>query len=116
VSEIRHRRGDDLTLDVALVNDDGTPADITGFGFTFTVKRSITDLDLDAVWQGSLGSGVAIVDAVAGTALVSAPANATAAWPIGTLLWDLQVIAGGEVHTIDSGKLIVLADVTRAIA
>lgn len=41
--------GEDKTYSVVLKDSSGTPIDITGYEFLFTVKRSIDDSDDDAI-------------------------------------------------------------------
>jgi hypothetical protein len=115
LSDLRVYRGDDGVFDTSVYQADGrTPQDLTGFTFTATVKERLDDVD-PGLWQGAIGSGITVVDAVAGTLRIAIPRATTAAWAPGVLLWDLQALtADARKRTIDHGRLTVIADVTRA--
>lgn len=109
-------RGDDEVLDVSFKQPDGiTPLDITGaLGIWFTVKRSSLDDDADALIQKSLGAGIAVVSAPAGTATITISPADTADIEPGTHRWDAQVKDGlGKVRTAAKGAFKVVYDVTR---
>lgn len=42
------------------------------------------------------------------------PAATTQSWPAGKLNWDVQGKVGSDVHTLESGLLTLIGDVTRA--
>ncbi len=112
-------RGDDEVLDISFKQADGiTALNITGAtGIWFTAKSSSLDTDAQALIQKTLGAGVTIVSAAAGTATVTINAADTVAIEPSTLVWDAQIRdAAGKVRTAASGTLKVIADVTRALA
>lgn len=96
-----------------------SPIDLTGADVFFTAKRSTGDADNVAVIALELGSGIALNDAQNGRGEVVIPASATTNLTDPTpvaLEYDLQaVLVDGAVHTIERGRLIVEADVTRRV-
>jgi len=109
-------RGDDEILDLAFKDPAGAALNITGAtGIWFTAKRSSLDDDIDALIQKSLGAGIAVVSAPAGTATVTINAADTTGIDPTTLVWDAQIKdAAGKVRTAAKGTLKVVHDVTRA--
>lgn len=98
---------------------DGDPQNVTGYNFKVTVKLRRLDAD-PGLWQGHFTApndpnGVNVDDAAGGIVSFKIPHATTAAFPApSTLVWDLQATTpGGDIVTLDSGNLYVLADVTR---
>lgn len=114
-------RGDSRSLTVAALQPDGvTPQDLTGWSLWFTGKLAILDPDMSAVFQRTIGSGITVTDAAAGLATVAlAPASTDSLMATGTatsvdLFCDLQGKDGsGDVATLATGKITVLAEITR---
>lgn len=91
--------------------------DLTGAALFFTAKLSTNDPDASAVVSLTLGSGIVLNDAQAGEGEVTIPPAATDSltgpWPL-ALEYDLQAkLAGGQIYTIERGRLIIEPDVTR---
>lgn len=91
--------------------------DLTGAALFFTAKRSTNDADGAAVITLTLGSGIVLNDAPAGEGEVTIPPAATDSltgpFPL-ALEYDLQAkLAGGQIYTIERGRLTIEADVTR---
>jgi hypothetical protein len=81
---------------LAITNPDCTPADLSNYDITFTIKRSKYDLDQSAVWQGTLADGIEIVDGdpTAGVIDVTVPNDATINMRGGLpYFWDVKLIA-----------------------
>jgi hypothetical protein len=106
--DLEMTRGDDATFDLVDIGDlsDALAA-------TFTAKRAFRDADIDAVLRKDLEGGVA-VDEDGASITIGADDTADLAAPL-TLVWDLEVVdADGLTHTVASGYLRIVADVTRA--
>lgn len=117
MSELIAIRGDDEIYDVEFKMPDGTtPLNLTGVqGIWFTAKRSSLDPDADALVQKSLGSGITVVSAPAGTATITIDAADTVDIEPTVLVWDAQVKDSlGKIRTAAQGTLKITADVTRA--
>jgi hypothetical protein len=95
------------------------PVNLTGWRVIFTAKYEVPDWDNQAVAQldnETLGGVVAT--GVVGTTSVTMPPTATVGFAdtATTLVYDLQGIdPSGNVHTFETGRLRVRADVTRVI-
>jgi len=110
-------RGDAVSLNVGPVLDAaGAVVNITGYELWFTGKLAVSDLDAAAVFQKTTTAGsIVITNGPAGLARVDLAAADTSALTSSTLLYvDLQAKASGKVVTLARGRLLVVADVTRA--
>ena len=110
-------RGDTRTLDVTCFQPDGVTAlDITGFDLWWTAKRTTGDPDPGVMQKTTATGGIAVTGAASGLATVTIdPADTSALPGVTQLVWDLQARdPAGRIHTLASGTLTVLADVTRA--
>jgi hypothetical protein len=118
-------RGDDPPFSFT-VSDDGTPIDLTGCELTWTAKRHYEDAqDADSTIVKTIGDGIEVVSAAAGTIIVTLDAADTAdiesewpAWVTGcTYVWDLEVLDDYEQkRTRGRGTLRVYRDVTVSTA
>jgi hypothetical protein len=111
-------RGDTIVLDFSL-RDPNPPGAVpnlsdSGSKVWFTVKEFLSTQDQDAMFQGTIGSGVELLGG--GRVRVTVPANTTAFVPDGTakLYYDIQVLWGGRVWTQEKGVFLVDPDVTKA--
>jgi hypothetical protein len=117
------RRGDTFARTFTL-SVGWTGAMFTG-GMAFTLRRSVPASsvvsDADAVDQATAAGGE-ITFAGAGTsedpcvATITIPASRTNSWPARELYFDVEGTVSGSpdvVHTLDSGTIPILADVTR---
>lgn len=110
------RRGDDYEFDVPIIDQvTGLPVDVTGTEFWFTAKRSLYDLDVDAVISKDMTTGIAVIDGPGGRARVFIDAaDTTPLYKKTVLRYDVQWRDhDGRIHTVDSGDLLVELDVTR---
>lgn len=105
-ADISIYQGDDWTGIVGVVNEDGTPADITGYTAKAQIRRSIADTDPVVVVE---------ITAIVASPLVnlSIPHTQTVALS-GMYVWDLQLIGPtGGITTILKGRAKVDPEVTR---
>jgi len=83
--DIELKRGDQLALDVTRMDEAGNPVDLTGLTITSQAKISGFVANLT----------VTVTNAAAGQLRLSAPATATALWPVASLSVDIKYDAGG---------------------
>lgn len=92
-----------------------SPYDLASCTLWFTAKNKYTDLDVDAVFQKTIGDGITVTNPTQGLFTVSVlPADTADVSRVKTILyWDLQLKdADGKIFTIASGNLIINPDVT----
>jgi len=110
-------RGDDETYELTITDRNDVPINLTGCLLWFTVKRDESETDAQALAQKMIGAGITVVNAATGRADVRLAAADTASLSgkRAKLVWDCQIKdAAGLVSTVDSGALLVDADVTRS--
>jgi len=115
----RATRGDTLTWTFTI------PENITGWApkWTLKVRSGWPDaLDSAAVLTATVGSGLVSTPGATSTVALSLTATATAALDVGSYVWDLQLISGASVRTVEwdteghtVGTLTIDPDVTRAV-
>jgi len=104
-------RGDDWTLKLTLTSS-GTPLDITGYTFWFTLKSGVDDADPGAL-QVTATSGSP--DAAAGILYINVPKASTDGLTSGTYNYDVQQVDdSNNVQTLLIGKVKVVKDITRS--
>ena len=118
---IKRRRGDTWTMDLTGLGELSNRHEVW-----FTAKRSLGDSDLDAILQITEASGLlrgdsadgslVVLDPVAGNVRLAVGATTTRLLVPRSYLWDIQILrSDGQVQTLAEGRLVVVADVTRAI-
>ena len=102
-------QGDDFAPIVTIYNEDGSVADITGYTAKAQIRRSTADNDPVVVVEIT-----AVVQSP--QVLMSIPSAQTT--PLsGRYTWDLQITSpDGVVTTVLAGRVIVTAEITRAVA
>jgi hypothetical protein len=129
------RRGDSFVFDVQVFQaplfgsppgNPTPPQNITGWFMWFTAKYYVTDPDTAAVAQCTstpasvpVGGGIVFLEPTIGRAEITMPPLATRAFPDGpvALVCDVQVQdPSSRIFTVETSRLVVLPDVTRAIA
>lgn len=118
---LRMTRGDTLTWTL----DGFTPADITGWTPRWTLKPAsgwASAPDSDATATATPGSGLTVTSTSPASIDLVVDADVTAAWDPGVYVWDLQLVSGSEVRTVEwdaahaaVGTLTVAPDVTRTV-
>ena len=113
----RATRGDSLTWTFTIAED------ITGWTPRWTVKpRSgwAEALDAAAVLTATTGSGLVSTPGITSTIALTITAATMAALDPGVYVWDLQLVSGANVRTVEwddagstIGTLTISADVTR---
>ena len=93
-------RGDDYLLEIALLNSDGTPANLNGA----TIELAFGEQD------GVLSYATISVSDNVVTAIFTHAATKNIEWTSG--VWDLQVAQDGKVTTVARGKIKITRDVT----
>ena len=102
--------GDDWAIPLA-VDDDGTPIDITGFSFWFTMKKQPSDPDNEAVIGPIKQTNH--TDPVNGETTISVPRTDTAV-ATGEYFFGIQEKdSAGNITTLHVGKLEVLQGITQ---
>ena len=109
-------RGDTKAFNLSFKDAGGAPIDVTGHELWFTMKRSVTDADADAVLQKKIifPSGTA---SQSGEGTLTLESTETGAIDPGTYYFDIQKVIPENppvVATLMSGKIAVLPDITRA--
>jgi hypothetical protein len=113
-------RGATVTLDVTVVNSDSSAYDLSGASqLLFTAKRSYLEADAYAVAQKSLGQGVYVDDAPAGTCHVVLQPADTVSLDVGMnnfmLYWDLKLFDSSGEHVLAYGQLTLTPAVTQTV-
>lgn len=114
--DLSMRRGDTLRIDHT-VTQGGAALNLTGKTLRFTAKRSHADGDAAAVFTKMIGSGITVTNAVGGLASTTiSPADTSGLPALAQLLvWDLQLVDGSNVYTVETGTLLVSPDVSVTV-
>lgn len=123
MAQLEWRRGDDIDELLQFRNADGSITDLTSCVVWMTVKRSIGDLDVDAVlnayWEHdgvSVGASAFLSadDPTTGAMLLNLDYMESGMLPVGTgFLYDVRLrLATGKRKTWDSGTIDIIASVT----
>ena len=95
------------------IEQDGAALDITGASIAFSVKWAYTDAA--NIFQLTVGSGITVNSAPAGTVTITIAASNTSTLPLSTvnLKYDIQLTeAGGNVYVVARGDLVVEPNVS----
>jgi len=108
-ADLSQRIGDTQKYSLTFT-EDGSPLDITGATIYLTVKKDLSDTDLEALFQKVV---TAHTDPAQGeTEIVVNPAD-TSSLECGSYFYDIQVTtAGGEIYTPLLGKYTLGYEVT----
>ena len=117
-TQLEMRRGDTPLWDLAVVDADGDPLDLSGWTVRMTAKTSVDQPDADAVFQLSTVDGTIVVtDAAGGLATMQPARDDTSGLTADTAcFWDVQIARDGapdETFTVASGTLLIVRDITR---
>lgn len=107
-------KGDDREYALEFVNDDGSPRDVTGYTFVFTVKRGWNS---SAVFvRKETGDGIEITDAAGGLGVLTISADDWTGYKGRGLpmVYDIEETSGnGGVRTILRGTAEVELDASN---
>ena len=117
-TRLEMRRGDTPVWELAVLDEDGAPLNLTGYTIRMTVKTSIDQSDADAVFQLSTVDGtITVTDAAGGLAEMQPEREDTNTLTADiTCVWDVQIAKDGapdETFTVADGTLLIRRDVTR---
>lgn len=105
-------RGDDWSLKLNITSS-GSPVDITGYTYTWTLKDNVDDADPGALQVTTTPSGSA---AALGQVILTASAATTTNIIPQTYTYDVQQVnTTGVVQTLLIGKVKVVKDITRTV-
>ena len=117
MKDITTIRGDSVALDVAFKDSNNTAIDLTGALVFFTVKKRVTDLDVDALIKvdidiDQLANVDETFDPKLGVVEIAIPAEDTQGLA-GVYSFDVQLKdSDGNISSYDRVKFIVNKDVT----
>lgn len=116
MSKLIMYRGDAATFDAVALDKDGDPIDVTSGTQFFSVKNNARDTDANAIFRKTLGSGITVVNGPLGIVTITLlNADTEGVYAPAEYVWDWQyVTVGGNVTTLQAGKLLILADVSIA--
>lgn len=100
IKDIEIYRGDDFLLEVALLDANGLPADLS----TATIELAFGEID------GDISYADITVNQHVVTAVFSHAATKDIQWTTGE--WDLQITQAGKVTTVARGRVKITRDVT----
>jgi len=105
-------RGDTLSFDITIKDQNGNPVDITGAKLFFTMKEQPTQSDSEAVVQEVVYDHI---DPTEGHTKIIVPSSSTSILVPGkTYYYDFQLVdSNGNVKTLYAGKVRVLQDITQ---
>jgi len=104
-------KGDDETLNIVVTDSDGDAVDLTGSTIYFTVKRSQTDADADALI--SVSDSPTGTDATGGISTITLTDEQTEI-DEGTYYCDLRIVDSGNlVSTYLVADFVILQNVKR---
>lgn len=103
-------QGDDYAAEVTVLNEDGTPADLTGYTAQSQIRVNTADASPSGVAQ--------FATAIAGNVItISLMHTVTKDLTKSSYVWDLQVINGvGWITTLLAGQVQMTKEVTRVYA
>lgn len=101
-------QGTDLSYNLDLTQDDGSPLDITGYVFSSSIKKSYYSANVTA------NLTVTITDSVGGNVVLSMNSATSANIKAGRYLFDVKQVDTANVATrIVEGIITVLPQVTK---
>lgn len=102
-------RGDDTTINITCLDDNGAAIDITGYTIFFTVKSNINDADASAVISKQTSSHTSPTQGRSTITLAHADTDIAE----GDYIYDFQLVSGsGAVTSTERNILTVRKDVT----
>ena len=109
-------RGDTKVFNLSFKDSAGLPINVTGHELWFTMKQEVTDTDEKAILQKKIIFPTN-AESEGGSGTLTLDSDETGAIEPGTYFFDLQKVIPENppvVATLMSGKISVLADITRS--
>lgn len=115
---IQLSKGNQRELEFQILNDDGTPAVISGADLKFTVKQSLNDSDSRAYISKTLiagnDAGIEITEGTQGKGVIKFDASDTQDMPSGEYYFDLKIQDSSTIQSLNTpGIFRLLAVVTQ---
>lgn len=111
--DMRIIRRDDVAFELTFTDVDGAPVDITGGTVFFTVKRRISDTDLEALITKEITIFDDPTNGIAILILTSAQTNI----PAGSYFFDIQLkTIDSKIASSSAGRFYVSQDVTARVS
>ena len=100
-------QGTDFESNLDLINDDGTPIDITGYSFSGQIRKSYYSSNATANIE------ITITNAVTGNTLLHIPAANTANIPAGRYVYDIKMDTTTSISRVVEGIITVTPQVSK---
>lgn len=110
-------RGDSYEMTFEVKDRNEVVINMTGYTVWMTAKNYISDVDLSAVFQKTLSSGITLTNATLGQVrVVLSPTDTSSLGDVTSYLhYDIQMKNGsGQIFTIIKGVITVTPDITRS--
>lgn len=113
------RRGDTPLWDLAVLDTDGAPLNLTGYTIRMTAKSDLDDADVDAVFRLSTTTGeIVITNAAAGLATIRPLRSSTSSLTTDSVVYcDVQIADDGSPDVtytvVPTWAMRIVRDVTR---
>ena len=88
-TNLKFFQGEDILLQLTIVDDDGAAVDITGYTFTCTILANYGDAT-PVAGPYTIGSGITIIDAATGRVDVAIPDGDTDGLDAGPYVYDVK--------------------------
>lgn len=93
-----------------LLESDGSPVDLTGWGVRSQVRKSASSLDVLHEWSSAAGNAELVDSAV----VLSVAPEVSSAWTWTAGVYDVELFhADGRVLRMTQGKVKISAEITR---
>lgn len=110
--ELNINQGANLSLEIALKNEDQTPLNLTGFIARMQLRASYNSPEI--VVELTTENGRILINALAGILTLALSAQTTAALIAKNYVYDLEIVSPtGFVTRVLQGEAIVSPEVTR---
>lgn len=103
-------RGDDMSIEIEILDDEGVAVDLTNAEVFFTAKKSVNAPDSEAVLSKSVGNG-----SDEGIVQINFTASETNNLKPRSYWWDIQIVDDGIVTSSRRQLFRVVGDITRTI-
>lgn len=105
---IKRVRGDNYDLEIEITDNSGNPIDLTGTTVFFTVKRNYNEPDGSALISIDVTTHTDPVNGITSIPLTSSQTDIE-----GEFVYDVKILNGSELTSIESDSIIFLPHVTQ---